>query len=70
MEGRCSKVGYGMTARQVEEILGKPNVHDDDEGKMWSGEGGVISLHFKEGLVSEKKFFPIKQPWRPPRLAP
>ena len=70
MERRYSEVEYGLTARQVEGILGNPNLHDDDELKMWSGEGGVISLHFKDGLVSEKKFLPLKQHWRPSRLAP
>jgi hypothetical protein len=70
MEARYSEVGYGMTARQVEGILGKPNLHDDDEQKIWSGEGGVIILDFKDGRVSAKELLPIKQPWKPPRLTP
>src|SRR5262245_2528663 len=70
MERCYSKIEYGMTAREVEGVLGKPNLQDDHEYKRWSGEGGVVLVDFKDGRVSKKDFWPSKQPWRPPRLTP
>src|SRR5689334_17000734 len=64
---RCyAKIEYGMTAQQVEGILGKADV-DDDTQKIWSGPGGIIILGFKDGLVSAKELVPLKLPRGPRR---
>jgi hypothetical protein len=62
-----------MTVYEVEGILGKPNFHDGAEEKIWTSEGGMITVGFKDGRVNEKDFTPIILPpirRVPPPLTP
>jgi hypothetical protein len=71
MERRHYEVGPGMTPRQVEAVLGKPNYHDGETEKIWTGDWGAITLTFKDGRVSDKEFLPLTlNQWRPRRLGP
>jgi hypothetical protein len=70
MAGRFDAVQPGMTADEVENILGEPNPDAADEFKTWTGNWGAIFVDFDGGRVSKKEFLPIHPNHFPHRSGP
>jgi hypothetical protein len=61
LESKYRQIKIGMSAEEVEEILGKPQKQG-----VWTSERGVIMLTFEDGKVATKEYVPLP-PIRRPR---